>query len=155
MIYIGLAIAALGIGVFLYDYTESLRKTKDSYVQICEFLVHVRGEIEGSAKPIDKIVREYYRGRETSLIAGAFSSLPGEIDLASLCILGEDRERIRIYFKSFGTAPSKEEELRRLNALILPIEQKRDLTCERTGKRIKSFYLIYAAALLSAVLLVC
>lgn len=157
MIYVGLAIVALGVGVFLYDYTASLRKTKDSYKQICAFLVYVRGEIEGSAKPLDTIIREYFDNRDhaASLIAGAFSSVPRGNDLSSLFVSREDRERIRAYFECFGTALSKEEELRRLNALILPIEQKRDEVCERTDKRIKSFYLIYAAALLSAVLLVC
>lgn len=156
MIYVGLAIVALGAGVLLYDYTASLRRTKDSYKQICLFLAYLRGEIEGSGKPLDEITREYFdnRGSELSLISGAFLPLPRGTDFSSLSIHHDDRERMRSYFECFGSALSKDEELRRLNTLISPIEQKRDEVCERTDKRIKSFYLIYAATLLSAILLI-
>lgn len=156
MIYVGLAIVALGAGILLYDYTASLRRTKDSYKQICLFLIHLRGEIEGSGKPLDKITRDYFknRGSEASLIAEVFLSSPRGADFSSLAINTEDKERIRSYFECFGSALSKDEELRRLNALISPMEQKRGDICERLDKRIKSFYLIYAASLLSAILLI-
>lgn len=157
MIYLGVAIAALGSGLFLYDYTCSLRKTARSYKEIYAFLIYIRGEIDGSAKPITKIACEYFREKSfviTPLANALTTPSFRDADISELAIDREDGERLSSYFEGFGSALSKQEELRRLNALILPFEKKSAEVSGRVDKRIKSLGLIYAAALLSTILLI-
>lgn len=157
MLYVGLFIVAIGSGLFLYDYTLSLRRKAFEYREILSFLVYARAEIEGSGKAIPKIVLEFLekRGRGGESVARALSSEAfRKADLSSLIIEKEDKERLASWLRELGFAQSRGEELGRLGALISVFEKKSEAVCDRTDKRIKSVALIYAASLLSAILLV-
>lgn len=159
MLYLGFLLVAVGVGAAVFEYTESLRARDREYAQTLALLVYLRGAVSESRTPSESILCYIGRGdaprwgRELSSEEGISAFLRSRgISRAGTLLLGEDREALSDFFFELGRAELSEERAR-LDRIINRIEKSGAEVRALTEGKIRSAWVLFATAVLGALIL--
>lgn len=159
MLYLGFLLVAAGVGVMVYEYTDSLRASDREYSVSLALLVYLRGAVSDGRTPSESIL-SFLKGTEAPRWAAGLESEEKTasflrsrgISRAGTLLLGEDREALSDFFFELGRAELSEERAR-LDRIINRIEKSGAEKRALTEGKIRSAWVLFATAALGALIL--
>lgn len=159
MLYLGFLLASAGVGVMVYEYTDSLRASDREYSVSLALLVYLRGAVSNGRTPSESILRFLKENEAPRWAVGLESEekiasflRSREISRAAVFLSSEDREALSDFFFELGRGELSEERAR-LDRIINRIEKSGAEKRALTEGKIRSAWVLFATAALGALLL--
>ena len=162
MIYIGFLMVALSAGFFVYDKTARERTRADEYSATLALLVYLKGALASRRMTPAEMLSSFFEKEEGKPLSWLSSlSDEGRVNsflrekgiLRSESLLSEDdKSALSAFFLELGRG-SAEDDAARVSGLILRFEGREREMREGAEKNSKAAWVLYAAALTGALIL--
>ena len=163
MLYFGFLLVAFAIGIAVYEKTENMKKRVAEYSSLLALFVYLKSVAIGERKTPAEAFGSFSEKAEANNIPWIFELTDGGrvnsflrergiLSLPSLMDTG-DRNDVAAAFFELGTATA-EEESARLSRFISEFEKRVGNIKSDTEKNTKAAWVLFASALLGALILI-
>lgn len=162
MIYLGFLLAAVGVGVAVYGYCETLKKRDREYADTLSLLVYLKGAVLCERRTPREAITRFMKSGGVDIPGGSVLSDEAFCDrescgLTASCspslLFEKDRELLSDFLSKLGRG-TLDEERARIGGVIDKMEKSAEAIRVESEKKQKSLWVLYATAALGALLVI-
>ena len=162
MIYLGFLLAAVGVGVAVYGYCETLKKIDREYADTLSLLVYLKGAVLSEKRTPREAITRFMKSGGVDIPGGSVLSDEAFCDRESCgltasyspsLLFEKDRELLSDFLSKLGRG-TLDEERARIGGVIDKMEKSAEEIRVESEKKQKSLWVLYATAALGALLVI-